>query len=201
MVKLLLTIVSLACLTGKTDAGNSHAVIIESASGREANVCESEHGRVKAKVDRAGASHNTGIALIQKLVNGSYVDIYEIEMVADGVGYYEYPTWDSQTSSILIRPRGALAKRLAIPNVANGTDYTFDIAPKYGDINQDNVIDLTDYSLYALADGLNDEEEGYAEPLSSSGVTGQDCDLNEDGVVDLTDYMFIATNFNQLGDQ
>jgi hypothetical protein len=61
---------------------------------------------------------------------------------------------------------------------------------KIGDAVEDNVIDLSDYTVIATAFNA----------LPSSGNWNVNADLNEDGVVDLTDYTFIAVNFNSLGD-
>lgn len=59
-----------------------------------------------------------------------------------------------------------------------------------GDCNNDNVIDLTDYTI--LVSAFN--------ALPSSTNWDVRADLNGDNTVDLTDYTILVTNFNSVGD-
>ncbi|MCE9557788.1 MAG: hypothetical protein K8R88_02440 [Armatimonadetes bacterium] len=59
-----------------------------------------------------------------------------------------------------------------------------------GDANDDNVIDLSDYTIVVTAFNA----------VPSSDNWDVRADLNGDGVVDLTDYTIVVTNFNQIGD-
>jgi hypothetical protein len=59
-----------------------------------------------------------------------------------------------------------------------------------GDVNDDNVVDLNDFSLLAAAFGTT----------PSSPAWNSHADLNDDGVVDLTDFGLLAMNFGLSGD-
>lgn len=67
-----------------------------------------------------------------------------------------------------------------------------------GDVHDDNVVDLTDYTELVVAFDalLVDPNNGNA----SSANWQASADLNGDGGVDLTDYIIVATNFNMVGD-
>lgn len=58
-----------------------------------------------------------------------------------------------------------------------------------GDCNDDNTVDLSDYTIIAVAFNA----------LPASGNWDARADVNGDGVVDLTDYIIVVTNFNSLG--
>lgn len=59
-----------------------------------------------------------------------------------------------------------------------------------GDINGDNLVDITDFSLLASAFG-SDPASPYWNPYA---------DLNNDGVVDISDFSLLAANFGLSGD-
>jgi hypothetical protein len=59
-----------------------------------------------------------------------------------------------------------------------------------GDCNSDNVVDLTDYSIIAMA----------FNSILFGDRWDERADLNQDNVVDLTDYIILATSFNWIGD-
>jgi len=70
--------------------------------------------------------------------------------------------------------------------------------PLNGDVNGDNVIDLTDYNYIAVGFNKRSVDADW-ETLDEAGISYSTADINDDLVIDLTDYTIVATNFNQLG--
>ncbi|MCE9560091.1 MAG: dockerin type I repeat-containing protein [Armatimonadetes bacterium] len=60
-----------------------------------------------------------------------------------------------------------------------------------GDVNGDNVVDLTDYTRLLAAFNT----------ITGDFNFSRFADLNKDGVVDLTDYTILVLNFNKIGEQ
>ncbi|MCE9558495.1 MAG: hypothetical protein K8R88_06050 [Armatimonadetes bacterium] len=91
-----------------------------------------------------------------------------------------------------IRVKGEhwLAKRVSGVSVTGSGATGVDATLTNGDVNGDNVIDLTDYTEI-----VTDFNSLIGDPNYHTWV-----DLNGDGVIDLTDYTVLVTNFNALGD-
>ncbi|MCE9559174.1 MAG: hypothetical protein K8R88_09500 [Armatimonadetes bacterium] len=70
--------------------------------------------------------------------------------------------------------------------VVSGLNFTL----TNGDVNGDNVIDLTDYTGV-----VTDFNSIVGDPNYHTST-----DLNGDGVIDLTDYTILVTQFNGVGD-
>ncbi|MEM7801819.1 MAG: immunoglobulin-like domain-containing protein, partial [Chloroflexota bacterium] len=60
-----------------------------------------------------------------------------------------------------------------------------------GDSNDDNVVDLLDFSILSNTFNLGEGDPGYVEGA----------DFNGDGTVTLTDFSLLSLNFNRLGDE
>jgi hypothetical protein len=74
------------------------------------------------------------------------------------------------------------------PSAGSGaTVWTVSAALKQGDSNQDNVVDILDYGLWALDRGASS--------------TNARSNFNANGIVDSVDFAFIAENFLEEGDQ
>jgi hypothetical protein len=93
--------------------------------------------------------------------------------------------------SYTVHVKGAkwLAKDVQV-TVASGSSSAVDVTLLAGDVNGDNVVDLSDFSELAGAFG------------SDAGTANWDsnADLNCDGVVDVTDFSLLAANFGNQGD-
>ncbi|MCE9558494.1 MAG: hypothetical protein K8R88_06045 [Armatimonadetes bacterium] len=91
-----------------------------------------------------------------------------------------------------IRVKGEhwLAKRVTGVSMTNTGASGVDATLINGDVNGDNVIDLTDYTEI-----VTDFNALIGDPNYHTWV-----DLNGDGAIDLTDYTVLVTNFNALGD-
>lgn len=98
----------------------------------------------------------------------------------------------AQVGNFDIAIKGSKWLRKVLPNVTlTGSGVSGLSASLWtGDVAQDNVVDLTDYTALVVAFNA----------VPSSGNWNAAADLNEDGVVDLTDYTYVVTNFNKVGD-
>jgi hypothetical protein len=93
--------------------------------------------------------------------------------------------------SYTVKAKGAKwLQRDAKVTIASGSAASLSLLLPAGDVNGDNVVDLSDFSELATAFG------------SSAGESNWDpnADLNCDGVVDMTDFGLLAANFGQQGD-
>ncbi|MCE9557657.1 MAG: dockerin type I repeat-containing protein [Armatimonadetes bacterium] len=97
-----------------------------------------------------------------------------------------------------IKPAGFLRRTITV-NTGSGhvTNANFNLIP--GDIVNDNVIDLSDYTKLVTYFNANSSDVNWNTP-DAEGTRPSDADLNGDGVVDLTDYTLIVVNFNAIGD-
>lgn len=80
-----------------------------------------------------------------------------------------------------------------------GPDFHF----KWGDVNDDNVIDQADlnYILAVMGKGANDYEwQGMFGSNTGTGLWANRADLNRDGVVTSSDYLTAYGNFGAVGD-
>ncbi|MBL8049310.1 MAG: hypothetical protein JNJ45_11585 [Chthonomonas sp.] len=78
-------------------------------------------------------------------------------------------------------------------------DATSDFSLRNGDVNNDNLVDIADYSALAAAfDAVLDTDPVTAGNQSSPNwLLG--ADLNKDGIVDIGDYTPLASNFDGTG--
>jgi hypothetical protein len=99
---------------------------------------------------------------------------------------------------LTIKPNGFLRRTITV-NTGSGsvTNANFNLIP--GDIVNDNVIDLSDYTKLVTYFNANSANSNWNTP-DAQGIRPSDADLNGDGVVDLTDYTLIVVNFNAIGD-
>lgn len=122
---------------------------------------------VGATVTLDGASVETG-------ENG----YFEIENVADG------------TYDLVISAKSALPRTISVTvdgeNVAVSSSDS-KITLMFGDINEDEIINVTDLVLV----------KGKFNKESSDGEYDVNCDLNNDGIINVTDLVTIKGNFNK----
>ncbi len=103
-------------------------------------------------------------------------------------GVFSIPNITPGTYSIRVKHAQSLAvvQNLTLTAGANAT--TFAIL-RMGDVNDDNRISLTDFSLLASSFNRANGQQGY----------DARADLNGDGSVTLQDFSLLAGNFNQVG--
>ncbi|MBK8027195.1 MAG: hypothetical protein IPK19_38850 [Chloroflexi bacterium] len=58
-----------------------------------------------------------------------------------------------------------------------------------GDANDDNIVNISDFSLLASAFGKSEGQAGF----------DARADFNEDGVINIADFSLLASNFGQSG--
>jgi hypothetical protein len=114
-------------------------------------------------------------------------------------GGFSIPTTlaDGSYNMIINANRGWLKKKIAI-TVSGGSATTGTTTLLNGDVIDDGVVDLSDYT--AVATGFNGLLSDPAQGGDPSPNWNALADINADGVIDLTDYTVVATNFNALDD-
>jgi large repetitive protein len=114
-----------------------------------------------------------------------------VEATANSAGQFTFATTFVGTCDVYAKVNHWLNKKVGTLTLAGNGSYSLNAhLPTGGDCDNSNVVDLTDYTIVALA--FN------ALPVSANW--NPDADLNEDGVVDLTDYTIVAINFNAVGE-
>jgi len=92
--------------------------------------------------------------------------------------------------SYRVRVKHAQALASALEFIMDATSQTINIGTlPTGDVDNNNVVNVTDFALVAVAFG------------KVSGQVGYDirADLNADAVINITDFSFLALNFGQAG--
>ena len=116
--------------------------------------------------------------------------VLEEQNVLVGVdGWYAFDTTETGTKTIKIKGRIWLRQAMPGVDLTVGQDST-NFTLQSGDCNNDNTVDLTDYTRVVVAFNA----------VPSSGNWEPTADLNGDSVIDLSDYTIVVTNFNRLGD-
>jgi hypothetical protein len=125
-----------------------------------------------------------------EVVDSAQNVVYSASLPLDNNGNYAFGgTFPVGTYSVKMTADTFL--RRTIPSVVlNSTTSGVDFSLVNGDVVDDNVVDLSDYTAVAVA--FN------AQPVDANWNPA--ADVNGDLVVDLTDYTVIAVNFNSLGD-
>jgi hypothetical protein len=114
-------------------------------------------------------------------------------------GSYSFTTPQRGNLQVGLKSSTGLRAYLGSVNVTNSWTQNQNITLSNGDCNNDNVIDLTDYTIIAVAFNALLDTDPVATGNQSSANWNSTADLNVDGVVDLTDYTIVATGFNQIG--
>jgi photosystem II stability/assembly factor-like uncharacterized protein len=106
----------------------------------------------------------------------------------DASGVFSLANLPAGGTSIRVKHAQSLAVAQAATLASGANTIPFG-ALRMGDVNDDNAVTLSDFSL--LASSFN----------KASGQTGYDAraDLNGDGAVTLADFSLLASNFNQVG--
>lgn len=97
-------------------------------------------------------------------------------------------------------PLHTLRKTAALAHLG-GENYSAQLSLKSGDANDDNVIDILDYVIFALHFGTSVGKDTFIGQGFSGGVlTAPHPDWTCDGLVTTPDYLFVATNYLLVGD-
>lgn len=142
----------------------------------------------------------TGTVALQGAVNSQQTLIFTFRPTIGSPWFPRYATLNSNGNFTLTNvPPGLYTVAVVGPRYLN-RDVTYTVMASdniglnatllAGDVNGDNVVDISDFSLLATAFG-SDPSSNYWNP---------DADLNNDGVVDITDFSLIAGNFGVGGD-
>jgi len=148
-------------------------------------------GTIAGKLELEGNPYITGrpVRVITRRA-GTNTILDDRTITAGYEGYYAFEPATTGMVDVYFKSNQFLTKRKANINLGVGQD-NIDATLLSGDCNSDDVVDLTDYTVVALA--FN------ATPASISWDAM--ADLNGDSVIDLTDYTWVATNFNGVGDR
>lgn len=86
----------------------------------------------------------------------------------------------------------------SVSTTAGNTTFNLTL-PTNGDVNNDNVIDIADYTGLAFAfDSTSTDADWFV--ADANGLRPFDSDLNGDGLVDIADYTILALHFDGVGD-
>jgi hypothetical protein len=115
------------------------------------------------------------------------VESYNVTLGQNG----QYQFYTPRTTGFEISVKGSKWLRKTQKVFETSGDLNgLNLSLKTGDVDPNNVVDLTDYTKIATSFNA----------LPDSGLWNSNADLNEDGIIDLTDYTFVAVNFNVVGD-
>ncbi|MCE9558665.1 MAG: hypothetical protein K8R88_06910 [Armatimonadetes bacterium] len=115
-----------------------------------------------------------------------------VDATVDASGHFSVATTFVGTCDVYVKVNHWLNKKVGTLTLAGNGSYTLNASlPTNGDCNNDNTVDLTDYTIVVTAFNA----------VPGAGNWNPDADLNEDGIVDLTDYTIVVTNFNAIGNR
>lgn len=109
-------------------------------------------------------------------------------LTASSAGVVAVPLPSSGTYDVSVKFSHWLRKKVTL--AASGSDQTASLNLTNGDCNNDNVVDLSDYTVVVIAFNTAPAQPGW----------NINADLNSDSIVDLTDYTVLVSNFNASGD-
>ncbi|MCE9557996.1 MAG: hypothetical protein K8R88_03510 [Armatimonadetes bacterium] len=112
-------------------------------------------------------------------------------LIPDNLGNLTIPVEGRDAYRVRVRGRHWLSAQttLKTPNIARINPSPPILSLINGDVNGDDVVDLSDYTL--LVTSFN--------AVIGDAAFNADADLNGDGVIDLTDYTVMVTHFNAVG--
>ncbi len=151
-----------------------------------------------------GTSHTSGPArgFYARIKNssGGLLEEFAYAMIPTDEGIYFDPLGAySGDGSLELTSKGMLRKIVSLSIVNGVVQPGGSIQLHFGDINEDNAVDLLDYFVLSDYYGYTvDDDEYYY--LNADGKWGYHADLNLDNSVDLLDYMIISDNYNLVGD-
>lgn len=123
-------------------------------------------------------------------LQGSRTPAFDQTVTTDNLGRIRLTGLNPGVYHLWLKGSHTLAVAQDVVIVSGANSVITSILPE-GDVNGDNVVNLTDFSILAAS---FDKQEG------SEGYDGR-ADFNGDGVVNLTDFSLLATNFGQTGDE
>ncbi|MBL8049231.1 MAG: hypothetical protein JNJ45_11175 [Chthonomonas sp.] len=111
-----------------------------------------------------------------------------------------FPTLPNGTYDLYLSGCSNLARRVRV-TIADGMGNFGNVLLLAGDVNRDNIVDIADYSLLALAFDAVRDTDPVAEGDQPSENWDARADLNGDGIIDILDYHLLAGNFDKVGDR
>ena len=120
---------------------------------------------------------------------GGGAAVFDTEVTTDESGQFELDGLAPGDYRVWVKGAHTLAVAQDVTIVAGANLVSVGVL-REGDIDDNNVVNLTDFSLLAATFGKQIGDAGYAERA----------DFNGDGVVNLLDFSLLASNFGQAGD-
>ncbi|HRI44024.1 MAG TPA: dockerin type I domain-containing protein [Fimbriimonadaceae bacterium] len=118
-------------------------------------------------------------------------NVIDTEIVALSLnGAYSFTTSASGVCEVAAKSSHWLRKKSAPVNINPGGTTNVDLSLSNGDINDDNEIDIGDYSLLSIAFGSTPVDPNW----------NAEADLNGDDEVDIGDFAILSNNFGMVGD-
>jgi len=128
------------------------------------------------------------VPLDVKLVTGATV-VYEALVNTDTSGQFPIPNTLTVGTSYTLWVKNTHALASSVTFTFMGTSVTSIGVLREGDANNDNLVNVSDFSLLATAFSKTSSEVGY----------NVNADFNGDGIINVTDFSLLATNFSQTG--
>ncbi|MCE9558979.1 MAG: hypothetical protein K8R88_08510 [Armatimonadetes bacterium] len=168
-------------------------------TGRDEALIWTQPGRtVSGHVNSSGGRTLTSISIQFRSHVTSLIVGTPIVVPVDNSGNYTVLAPGLVNYDITVKPESFL-RRTIQTNTVFGSVTNADLNLVPGDIVNDNVIDLSDYTkLVTYFNAISTDANWLI--ADGDGIRPYDADINGDNVVDLSDYTIIAINFNAVGD-
>lgn len=146
------------------------------------------------------ASVDTTVTFDSSDPNGSFVNTaIDLSSVPQGTYYVLAKSPEGSLSELLTQQPIPIAP--GTPTMLNGTSSNTNTTQNFrmGDLNNDNVVDITDYNILVDCYGIKVNSTGCTNHNINDQTKGVFADLNDDGEVNGIDYNILLRNFGQSG--
>jgi len=121
---------------------------------------------------------------------GGTSPVWQLHSDTDASGYFTVTGIPQGCYDVKVKNLHTLRNKKANVVIVYGVN-TIDFGTlREGDANDDNAVDITDFSILRTAFGKSQGQPGY----------DARADFNQDGQIDIADFSLLRTNFGQVGD-
>lgn len=152
---------------------------------------------ISGHVNTNGARTLTSLD-VEFRAHGSTTPIGTAVALVDGNGNYSVAAPGNGDYDLSVNPRSYL-RRTIHTNTTAGSVTNADLNLLPGDIEDDTVVDIADYTLLATAFDKSSSDSDWL-TVGGNGHAPYESDLNADGIVDIADYTILALFFDAVGD-
>ncbi|MDZ4769221.1 MAG: dockerin type I domain-containing protein [Chloroflexota bacterium] len=172
-----------------TCAGSSPAIV----SVTDTVITDANRASVQSTLvlqGRPPAPHSTRAISVRATltVSGSGAPIADLILLTTDTGLMTLSGQAPGTYRLYVKGTSTLAVKTIVTLVAGTNTITLPVL-REGDANNDNTVNITDFSSLAAAFGS----------VAGGGTYNANADFNKDGVVNITDFSLLASSFGQSG--